>query len=741
MPHPGTRVELPTERAESHRPQTRSGQTLEVANGYDSRATTPGSSGDDVRLQQAMSRPRAQGERIQSAHGDQFQLQEVPKGRRSGARSPHPDGQSPVENRPSTQNGSLASSAPGEDGQQLVPRSNTELLQPVHMGQNLELPRSMTEPIAQSDRRRSRIPSEIISILSQVQSKPERKDSLRDNHSVRSIPRKQAPPRLVTDYTSASGHVQDQSHSASSGIATEDSQSAMSSTLNGTLDGSRSVESLSQPGTDISKVPTQLPERQASFNATHCAPFITPRATPHPPAPRPHSPQHSASAPVVPQNLNGHDQPSPGLPRNDTSANLNMEEDLARILGDSDESSILRRVSNVVKHGRSFSDLEMRGRGSAKWPRSPGMPSPRMQGLHSPNTTSPQVFEENAMLKLELRRSALKIAELEARINGNADMKALDGKLREKRSTVAFLDTQKELMVRELEVLTERVAEAKHSQQPFSLEGLKSKVVREFAASLERLKEVYAPEVEELIRRKNHLIEDTANLTRLRDQAIQETEQLNLKNAQLADLNNELTQQIQERYKAHREVGAVDSPRPLNGLGVSNPFFRDKLDLPVDIRDFKQGSSHGHSTPSSLRTLTDQNDAAQSATVLQQPHVVDIGKARKFNWKKGGQSVAKGVSRGLKGAFSSNSQSQYNHNHQKENQVPESVPYSMAPVMEAPSTDPNRSTTDLPRHGGGLFGQRLGRGGPVRMQSNGNLSVITAEGPSSEFSPGFDVCK
>lgn len=733
LPHPGTRVELPSESTSVHRPQTRSGPNLEVANGHDSRATTPGSSGDEMRTQHVMSRPRAaQGSGIQSAHGDQFQLQEVPKGRRSGARSPHPDSRSPVDGR-RTPNGLLAPAGLEDDGFQQVPRSNTELLLPVHMGQTLELPRSMTEPLGQMDRRRSRLPSDAMSIPNQLQNKPERKDSLRDNHSMNTIPRKQAPPRLVTDAASASSHAQDQSRSASSGVVTEDSQSAVSSAMNGTPDASRSVDSLSQPGVDNVKVSAQHPDRQASINATQSAPFITPRAATHPVVARPQSPQHSFSAPVVPQNANGEEESSPGLPRHDASGNLNMEDDLARILGNSDESSLLRRVSNVVKHGRSFSDLETRTRASGKWPRSPGMSSPRTQGGGSPGVTSPQVFEENAMLKLELRRSALKIAELEARINSSTDMKVLDGKLREKRSTVAFLDTQKELMVRELEVLTDRVAEAKHSQQPFSLEGLKSRVVRDFAASLEKLKEVYAPEVEELIRRKNHLIEDTANLTRLRDQAIQETEQLNLKNAQLADLNNELTQQIQERYKAHREVGAVESPRPINGLSVSNPFFKDKLELPTDGRDGRQGSSQGHSTPSSFRTLTDQNDGGQSATVLQQPHVVDIGKARKFNWKKGGQSVAKGVSRGLKGAFSSNSQSQYGHNHQKENQVPESVPYSMAPVMEAPSTDINRSTTDLPRHGGGLFGQRLGRGGPVRMQSNGNLSVNAVEGPSSEF--------
>lgn len=102
--------------------------------------------------------------------------------------------------------------------------------------------------------------------------------------------------------------------------------------------------------------------------------------------------------------------------------NLSMEEDIARVFGGGDTSaSILRRVSNAVRHGRSFSDLATRTGSSPKWPRSPSAGHPGYIPPFGTDITSPIISldgkEENVVLKQELRRSMQKVAELEAKLS------------------------------------------------------------------------------------------------------------------------------------------------------------------------------------------------------------------------------------------------------------------------------------------------------------------------------------
>jgi len=102
-------------------------------------------------------------------------------------------------------------------------------------------------------------------------------------------------------------------------------------------------------------------------------------------------------------------------------SDLSMEEDIARVFGGGDPSaSILRRVSNAVRHGRSFSDLAARTGSSPKWPRSPSGGDPGYLPFEG-DITSPALSlggkDDTLALKNELRRSTQRIAELEARLN------------------------------------------------------------------------------------------------------------------------------------------------------------------------------------------------------------------------------------------------------------------------------------------------------------------------------------
>ncbi|KAK3104321.1 Rho-type gtpase-activating protein, partial [Teratosphaeriaceae sp. CCFEE 6253] len=233
-----------------------------------------------------------------------------------------------------------------------------------------------------------------------------------------------------------------------------------------------------------------------------------------------------------------------------------MEEEMARILrGDKRESrednivppSVLRRVSNAVKHGRSFSD---RGLASASKAQSPPngsieISSPRVIG--SPTISSPTAKDPLEQLRAQNRRQGQRIAELEAdraaledRLNNSAEIKAATSELREKRNTMVVLDTQREMVVAELESMTVHLQRAKDSNQPLDLHSLKSDVLRDFADSLQRLKDHMSGQVEELMHRRSELNEEIGTLIQMKDKGFEEYESLSARNAQLIDMNNQL---------------------------------------------------------------------------------------------------------------------------------------------------------------------------------------------------------
>ncbi|KAI9807448.1 MAG: Rho-type gtpase-activating protein [Piccolia ochrophora] len=728
--------------AENMRTKDKTHKDHEVAVG--SKASLSETVIDDTRVQHVEPRAPIQNGKTTQSNGDIFHLGEVPKGKKSGAasRASKSETQSPIERQPSPSGVSRSLSASkSRRVNEAQGRASRTASPASRLRQTTEdSPRTSTD-----SRKREEQLGDLTSPFSTTTAQlPKRGDSLQGPPPKSALSKPNTALDLATNTPPRSPHAVDHSTSASEAFAHDDLRTS-SALATERKPGSTILESPPPASTDFPLPPPRAKDHTVPTPISPEDAFSSPRAAP----PRPTAQLLDREGAAVAQSTDpfrtGEYEVSSGLPQYDRGDDFNMEADMARILGQNDESSnsLLRRVSNAVRHGRSFSDMENRTRASGKMPRSPGM-NGSIGGsiapeISSPTSVSPEVKENTAALKHELRRSAQKIAELQARVNSTADIQTLDTKLREKRSTVAFLATREEIMVRELEVLTEHVADAKNSQKPLDMDGLKSKIAREFALSLERVKETFAAEVEDLIHQKHQLVDENTNLNRLRDQAIQETEQLNSKNAQLADLNNELTQQIQERYRTHREHGmGFDSPKPpTNGLGIYGNHHKDKSDASMDTREFRAGSAYGISTPGTQTSLADQNEA-EPATVLTAPHVINIrkGQAKKFNWKKGGQSVAKGMSKGLKGAFSSNAQhqqqqAQYSRDG-RDGHLPEGSPYGMLAVAESPGNI-SRSTTDTSKQGLGFFGQKLGKGMPSKFQSNGNLVAVAAEGPQTLF--------
>jgi hypothetical protein len=178
------------------------------------------------------------------------------------------------------------------------------------------------------------------------------------------------------------------------------------------------------------------------------------------------------------------------------------------------------------------------------------------------------------------------------------------------------------------------------------MDELQSDLIRGLAKELEDLKQTLKAEIQDLIAQRDQLLEDVENYGRLREQAIQETGQLNMKNAQLADLNNELTRRIQGQFKANKHQ--------LPGLGIYDGGAPDLFDVKeVDKRAVPSSASTSLST---IGTPYHETVEAPEVMVAQKATTVKNGaQPKKFFWKKPGASIMK-AGKGFNRVFASDSQ-------------------------------------------------------------------------------------
>jgi hypothetical protein len=416
-----------------------------------------------------------------------------------------------------------------------------------------------------------------------------------------------------------------------------------------------------------------------------------------------------------------------------------MEEEMARILRgdkpqDRGEASMLRRVSNAVKHGRSFSD---RGVPKNGVPIDPSLTTPMM--ISSPIMGSPSAKETPESMRAALRRAQAKIAELETqnglleeRVSGSSDIKQVNSELREKRTTMAFLDTQREMVVRELEVMTDHLGKVKDKNQPLDLPALRESIFRELSDSLQKLKDHMGGQIEDLIRKRTELTDEIGNLIQMKDRGFQEYENLSTKNAQLLELNNSLLQNIQGMYKSNR---GNESSKNIgtNGLGIYHPGAKGEKQPDVhEVRNLNLVHTDG-----SMPHLLHETEA-EPATVLTAPQVVNIrkGQPKKFNWRKGGEKMAKNVTKGLKGAFAG-------ERVQTREGLEIGTPYGMTQQAvgggEAGSFNSKQGVPGPNAAGFGFFGQKNGglKNGQTDSMKSGSTTNLSM--PSNDPSGKSDL--
>lgn len=646
---------------------------------------------DDTRVQHANSPTNITARNNQST--EKFRLGEVPKGKKSGT---------------STSN-STSDITAGESEEKVTPRSSQD-------------------------------------------DSPERpKAAIRTDSGSTKIPRKEIPSSTTVKIANPAATSNTIMSSMSSSSADTSPSTASSSEVTGlapTVNGKTiSGPMVQSPFADDLIPPSRAPNRPPQQLTDS---YMAPRA---PPVPPPATPSTAGS-----NSNHANGPPSPKLPRWSAGGDFTMEEDMARILGtDESSQSILRRVSNAVRHGRTNSEASMTARypnhnrsasetttrtaQSPRWPKTPIVEDPNggARDISSPISLSSPLGDDPAMLRRQLRNSEQRIAELEKQFTNEKDLKSLNKKLLEKRKTVSVLDSQTEIMIRQLEVLAGYVEKAKHSKQPMNVADLEESAIKDFVQKIDHLKQTMSGAVEALYEERNGLLEEKNKITAERDRALVEFEQLSSKNAQLADMNNDLTHQIQERFKAQSGI-SIESPRPPvtgNGLGIYTHQNKDKSNLSVHLDDSSNRPSTSTTLFGSVNSYPhpmEQDPSLEPTTVHPTPHVVNIrkGQAKKF-WKKGGQTVAKNVSKQLKGAFSSTPQERSPWAGQTGESI--GLPYNMTVApMESPGPLatggglPRSISSDPSRQGGfGLFKKST----MAKSASNNNFTA--AEAPTTLF--------
>ena len=562
-------------------------------------------------------------------------------------------------------------------------------------------------------------------------------DSTPSSENAPTLPIREAPPRNESSNSIPRKEVGGSNHKQSASLAKLEALTSpktagdVSPTING--------KEISAPLLGSQTLQRPDPPQQKLSDT-----YMAPREPPAPPAPR-----RSAKEAV---GSSAGEVPSTELPRWSAGGDFTMDEDMARILGaDENSQSILRRVSNAVRHGRAGSEVSTGGRhgharsisetttrqiGSPHWPKTPIVEGDHLghsRQISSPISLSGRASDDPAFLRRQLRDSEHRVAELEKQFATTKDLQKVNKQLVEKRKTVSELGSQAELMIRQIEAFAGYVEKARTNKGELDLQEMEDSAIKEFVQKVERLKDSLNRELEVLFVEREQLLEEKDQAIKARDRALIEFEQLSSKNAQLADMNNDLTTQIQERFKAQSGSDVSKS----NGLGIYHS--KDKSSVHLDDASMNSGTTIYGSNATAIGTYPQPMDVEGDSQVFAAPQVVQIRKlpGKKFNWGKKGATVAKGVTKGFKGAF----YSEKDKNHHQQQQWQEQpagdaigMPYNMT---KAAADSPQQMPPILPpRHASndpGRFGLFKKSHNGSKNQSLGDLSALAGPGPQTLF--------
>jgi hypothetical protein len=159
----------------------------------------------------------------------------------------------------------------------------------------------------------------------------------------------------------------------------------------------------------------------------------------------------------------------------------------------------------------------------------------------------------------ELMEAQKTIAELKQRLREREnrdthkpDVHVLESNIQEKRKTIAGLEAKGELAKKELFMLEEA------RSRKGSLKESTSDLVADFTREVSRVKSSLQKDIEDLVIKRDHLLDEIYTLGLSRDGIIEETSMLKLRHQQLQTLHGELNKQISDRYGIFNKYGKED---------------------------------------------------------------------------------------------------------------------------------------------------------------------------------------
>ena len=478
--------------------------------------------------------------------------------------------------------------------------------------------------------------------------------------------------------------------------------------------------------------------------ATGSDSFASPRAAP--PLPTPESLKHRAKNHSIntlrSESYKSGDQPaSPGLSQFMPLNDRHTDKDSRTFSEESTTGTgnIFRKFSKSSLHSRSQSDRGNRITNAPRWPKTPinGTFSTGVdQELGSPILSSPDLKGDVALaneinrLRDENKAERKKVLDLEAQLadfrstaNNNAAMIKMKDELVEKRSTLAQLDSHERIVASKLDILTKHLAAAQNSGTTLDHSSKQQQILEEFANALQKIENSCTKQIEDRVRCKRDLDEEIAQLTQQKERLLLEIQQLSTPNPQLADLNNDLANKLSKQ-----DPTASAS----HGLGIHYQHHKEKSNISLNSREIASLSD-------SQITIHGGEHPPDSATMISTPQVVNmqkVGPKKRNIFSKGG-TVAKGMTKGFKGAFSSVPDSKLSRDFNiPTNLTTEGIPYGSTLTGAEPSivnTLPSRSTeADAKPQGFGFFSQPKSKTVLTKAPANSPLPSKLQSDPSGK---------
>ena len=335
-------------------------------------------------------------------------------------------------------------------------------------------------------------------------------------------------------------------------------------------------------------------------------------------------------------------------------------------------ANMLSKVTSTIRHARTASNDRKAGTHSRQ--SSKGQPV-----SHSRNASQPSIFaatifaeaeEEKEILREQLRKSTHQIVELEIKLQEDEEVKAglTEKRVSSAKNALAGVESEREIAMKELKILLKH-KQALQESSSFGARESCDAIIRDFEKSLETLKDEMRQEIKQYTVERAQLIEETVRLRSLRDNYLEEAQQLNKKNDELADLNNDI-QRNMDRSPNHVKVPSEgrpggfslfkthkkDSPTAasissVQSVGLAHPMF-------MDSKQSLESTAPVLESPMSRvsdSTIVPEDSTLTQAVVMHVSDQDSLGfpaPPKKINyWKKNAGVLRKAAVKGFKSAW------------------------------------------------------------------------------------------